>query len=105
MVKKMNSNESSFFESRRTFLKGTAYAAAGAVVAKGVFSEVIATPAMADEFTPLPLNNGTPAHYPPADQWDSFKELDGNDWKRGGTGRNGVESDENEDGIKLNEFM
>jgi anaerobic selenocysteine-containing dehydrogenase len=101
----MNNNESSFFESRRTFLKGTAYAAAGAVVAKGVFSEVVATPAMADGFTPVPVNNGTPLHYPPVEQWDSFTELDGNDWKRGGTGRNGVQSAENPDGIKATEYM
>ena len=105
MVKKMNKNDSSFFESRRMFLKGTAYTVAGATLAKGVFSTVIDTPAMADDFKSIPLSNGTPLHYPPLEEWDSFKELDGDDWKRGGTGRNGVESEENSDGIKVNEFM
>jgi len=86
MVKKMNNNESSFFESRRTFLKGTTYAVAGVVAAKGVFTALEAsnneTPA--DAFSKVPMVNGTPAHYPPHDQWDSFTELSGDDWKRGG---------------------
>ena len=104
MVKKMNNEKSSFFESRRTFLKGTSYAVAGAVVAKGVFSTVVDTPLMADEskFTPTPDNL---AFYPPLNEWDSFTELDGADWKRGGTGRNGVQSEDNPDGIKATEYM
>ncbi len=127
MVKKMNNNESSFFESRRTFLKGTSYAVAGAVVAKGVFSTVVDTPAMAEEFKGVPVPNGTPMYYPtpkwdpkqytwknfvdsynfkPTENvWNSFTELDGNDWKRGGIGRNGIQSEDNPDGIKANEYM
>jgi len=104
MVKKMNNEKSSFFESRRSFLKGTTYTVAGAVVAKGVFSTIVDTPLMADDskFTPTPENL---AFYPPLSEWDSFTELDGQDWKRGGTGRNGVQSKENPDGIKATEYM
>ncbi|MBU1669437.1 molybdopterin-dependent oxidoreductase [bacterium] len=104
MTKKMNNNKSSFFESRRTFLKGTTYAVAGAAVAKGVFSTIVDTPAFAEDtkFTSTPENL---VFYPPFDQWDSFTELDGQDWKRGGTGRNGVQSAENPDGIKATEYM
>ena len=105
MVKKMNNENSSFFESRRTFLKGATYTVAGAVVAKGVFSTIIDTPVMANELDSLPLENGTPKFYPPHSKWDSFTELDGNDWKRGGVGRNGIQSKENPDGIKATEYM
>jgi len=94
MVKKMNDKNSSFFESRRTFLKGTAYTVAGATVAKGVFSTIVDTPALAEDtkFTSTPKNL---SFYPDFQEWDSFKELDGQDWKRGGTARNGVASEEN----------
>ncbi len=104
MVKKMNNENSSFFESRRSFLKGTTYTVAGAVVAKGVFSTIVETPLMADEtkFTSTPENL---LFYPKLEDWDSFKELDGQDWKRGGTGRNGVQSEDNPDGIKATEYM
>jgi len=104
MVKKMNDNNASFFESRRSFLKGTAYTVAGATVAKGVFSTIVDTPALAEEskFTSTPQNL---SFYPSFEEWDSFKELDGQDWKRGGTLRNGVASEENPDGIKATEYM
>ncbi len=101
---KVNNEQSTFVESRRTFLKGTAYTVAGASLATGVFKSIAQTPAVADdahvESAMKPLN-----FYPPFEEWDSFKELDGKDWKRGGTGRNGVESEDNPDGIKVNEFM
>jgi len=104
MVKKMNDKNSSFFESRRTFLKGTAYTVAGATVAKGVFSTIVDTPALAEDtkFTSTPKNL---SFYPDFQEWDSFKELDGQDWKRGGTARNGVASEENPNGIKATEYM
>ena len=38
-------NKSTFVESRRTFLKGTAYSVAGATLAAGVFKTVADTPA------------------------------------------------------------
>ncbi len=104
MVKKMNEKSSSFFESRRNFLRGTAYTVAGATVAKGVFSTIVDTPAMADDgkFTATPESL---SFYPAHDEWDSFTELDGLDWKRGGVGRKGVQSADNPDGIKATEYM
>jgi len=104
MVKKMNDKSSSFFESRRTFLKGTAYTVAGATLAKGVFSTMVDTPAYAEDtkFTATPENL---SFYPPLAEWDSFTELDGQDWKRGGVGRNGVASEDNPNGIKATEYM
>jgi len=74
-------------------LKGTAYTVGGAVVAKGVFSTIVETPAVANDsnFTSTPKSL---SFYPAFEEWDSFKELDGNDWKRGGVGRNGIKSDD-----------
>ena len=91
-----------FLESRRKFLKGSAYSVAGATVAAGVFSNVVAEDLEPEtKFTPTP---STLDFYPPVDEWDSFKELDGADWKRGGTGRNGVQSEDNPDGIQVNDY-
>ncbi|HIC78371.1 MAG TPA: twin-arginine translocation signal domain-containing protein, partial [Sulfurovum sp.] len=93
----MNETKSSFFESRREFLKGTAYTVAGATVAKGVFSTIVETPVFADEGEKIvaPVNL---ERYPDPENWDSYFELDGDDWKRGGVGRKGVKSKENPDG-------
>ncbi|WP_200763770.1 molybdopterin-dependent oxidoreductase [Nitrosophilus alvini] len=92
-----------FIESRRNFLKGTAAAVAGIGVAKGVFSTIIQTDAVAAQnFTNTPTNL---EFYPPLEQWDDFKELDGDDWKRGGIERHGIKSDSNPDGIKVNNYM
>jgi len=104
MTKTMNTEKPSFIEGRRNFLKGTAYTVAGTALVKGVFDTIVTTPAMAEDskFTPTPK---TLSFYPPLDEWDSFTELDGNDWKRGGTGRNGVASENNPDGIKATEYM
>ena len=103
MTKSMK-NDNNFIEGRRSFLKGTAYSVAGATLAAGVFETVASTPVVAQEtkFTATPK---TLAFYPPLEEWDSFTELDGNDWKRGGTSRNGVQSAENPDGIKATEYM
>ena len=92
-----------FIESRRSFLKGTAYTVAGATLAKGVFSTIAETPAVADM-----QNSTTPTNlefYPDVENWNSYTELDGDDWKRGGIGRRGVFSESNPDGIKANEYM
>jgi len=103
MTKSMK-NDNNFIEGRRSFLKGTAYSVAGATLAAGVFETIVDTHAMAEgkKFTSTPK---TLSFYPPLQEWDSFKELDGSDWKRGGTGRNGVRTETNKDGIKVNEFM
>ena len=91
-----------FLESRRKFLKGTAYGVAGATVAAGVFTNVVAMESEeTSKFTPTPANLD---FYPPQSEWDSFLELDGDDWKRGGTGRNGVRSKENPDGIEVHDY-
>ena len=105
MTKSMNSTtDKNFIEGRRSFLKGTAYSVAGATLATGVFKTVAETPAVAEnKFTPTP---DTLAFYPPLEEWDSFTELDGTDWKRGGTGRNnGIRTEENPNGIKATEYM
>jgi len=95
----------SFIEGRRTFLKGSAYTVAGAVVAKGVFSSLVVAEAEASDNPSNPIHNGNLNNYPAFDKWDSYHELDGDDWKRGGTGRNGIKSESNPDGIEKNEYM
>jgi anaerobic selenocysteine-containing dehydrogenase len=91
-----------YLESRRTFLKGAAFTVAGAAIAKGVFTtDAIAESVSESKFTNTP---DSLSFYPPLDQWDDFKELDGDDWKRGGIGRKGVQSAENPDGIYVNDF-
>jgi anaerobic selenocysteine-containing dehydrogenase len=92
-----------YLESRRTFLKGAAFTVAGAAIAKGVFStDAIAESVSQSKFTNTP---DTLSFYPPLEQWDDYQELDGQDWKRGGIDRHGVESAENPDGIKVHDFM
>jgi len=91
-----------YLQSRRTFLKGAAFSVAGAAIVKGVFT----TDAIADSISESKFTN-TPdslSFYPPMDQWDDFKELDGNDWKRGGIDRHGVRSDSNPEGIEVNDY-
>ncbi|QSZ42426.1 molybdopterin-dependent oxidoreductase [Sulfurimonas aquatica] len=91
-----------YLQSRRTFLKGAAFSVAGVAIAKGVF----ATDAAAESVNESKFTN-TPDSinfYPDHADWDNFSELDGDDWKRGGIDRHGVESAENPDGIKVNNF-
>jgi anaerobic selenocysteine-containing dehydrogenase len=91
-----------FLESRRKFLKSSAYGVAGATVVAGVF-----TNAIAEETAEVTKTASTPKaleFYPPVSEWDSFLELDGNDWKRGGVGRNGVASEDNKDGIEIHDY-
>ena len=91
-----------YLESRRTFLKGAAFTVAGAAIAKGVFTtDAIAESVSESKFTNTP---DSLSFYPPLDQWEDFKELDGDDWKRGGIARKGVQSAENPDGIYVNDF-
>jgi anaerobic selenocysteine-containing dehydrogenase len=90
-----------FFESRRNFLKGTALAVGGVAVAKGVFSGVSPELEASSEFSTTPENLD---FYPPFEEWKDFNELDGDDWKRGGIDRKGIQSEKNPDGIKVNNF-
>ena len=91
-----------FFENRRNFLKGSALAIGGIAVSKSIFSGISPELQAEGEFSTTPSNLN---FYPPLEQWDDFKELDGEDWKRGGIDRKGIQSDENPNGIKVNNFM
>jgi len=89
-------------ESRRTFLKGAAFTVAGASLATGVFETVAeANNEVTAEFTNTPESLD---FYPPLEKWDSFRELDGDDWKRGGINRKGVKSKDNPDGIEVHDY-
>ena len=91
-----------YLQSRRTFLKGAAFSVAGVAIAKGVF----ATDAVAESVSESKFTN-TPdslSFYPDVKEWNSFKELDGTDWKRGGIERHGVRSESNPDGIQVNDY-
>jgi anaerobic selenocysteine-containing dehydrogenase len=91
-----------YLQSRRTFLKGAAFTVAGAAIAKGVFTaDAQAESVSQSKFTDTP---DSLSFYPPMDQWDDFKELDGNDWKRGGLERKGVRTEDNPDGIEVNDY-
>ena len=91
-----------YLESRRTFLKGAAFTVAGATIAKGVFTtDAIAKSVSNSKFTNTP---DSLSFYPPMSEWNDFKELDGNDWKRGGIDRHGVRSESNPDGIRVNDY-
>jgi len=92
-----------YLQSRRTFLKGAAFTVAGAAIAKGVFTaDAQAESVSQSKFTDTP---DSLSFYPPLDQWDDFKELDGDDWKRGGISRKGVKTPDNPDGIEVNDYM
>ena len=92
-----------YLQSRRTFLKGAAFTVAGAAIAKGVFTtDVLAESVEQSKFTNTP---DSLSFYPPMEEWADFKELDGDDWKRGGIDRKGVRSESNPDGIEVNDYM
>ena len=91
-----------YLQSRRTFLKGAAFSVAGAAIAKGVFTtDAIAESIEESKFTNTPSSL---SFYPPMEEWGDFKELDGDDWKRGGIDRKGVRSESNPDGIEVNDY-
>jgi anaerobic selenocysteine-containing dehydrogenase len=102
MTKSMNNHDKHFIESRRSFLKNSAFSVAGATIAVGVFKGAHAPLHADDRFTSTPK---TLKFYPDYKEWDSYVELDGNDWKRGGIGRKGVKSEANPEGIKATEYM
>lgn len=88
---------------RRTFLKGAAFSVAGVTLARGVFStDAVAESVAESKFTNTP---NSLSFYPDHKEWNNFAELDGTDWKRGGIERHGVRSEENPDGILVNNFM
>ncbi len=91
-----------YLQSRRSFLKGAAFTVAGVTIAKGVFStDAVAESIDSSKFTNTPENL---SFYPPQEEWESFQELSGEDWKRGGIDRHGVASANNPDGIEVHDY-
>lgn len=79
--------------SRRNFLKATAFTAGAAITAKGVVNSFVPELHASEEqlsFDKMPVNDGNFTAYPPHKNWDSWKELDGDDWKRGGINRKNI---------------
>lgn len=78
---------------RRDFLKAAAAAGTAAVVTAGAVRSFIPQ-ARAGQTLPgfdkLPVHDGNFARYPPFEQWSGWRELDGDDWKRGGVERHDV---------------
>ncbi len=92
-----------YLQSRRSFLKGAAFTVAGVTIAKGVFStDAVAESIDGSKFTNTPENL---SFYPPQEEWESFAELSGEDWKRGGIDRHGVASANNPDGIEVHDYV
>ncbi|MEQ1568350.1 MAG: molybdopterin-dependent oxidoreductase [Myxococcota bacterium] len=77
---------------RRDFLKAAA-ATTGATLVVGAVRSFIpegaeaAAAASSDRFDRIPVEHGNFAKYPPLEKWRGWRELDGDDWKRGGIGR------------------
>ncbi len=92
-----------YIQNRRSFLKGAAFTIAGVSIAKGVFTtSAVAESVHESKFTNTP---DTLSFYPSQEEWESFQELSGDDWKRGGIERHGVASDDNPDGIAVHDYM
>lgn len=80
---------------RRTFMKAAAVASGATAALVGSVRSFVpkaragqAAPGSHDK---LPVVDGNLHRYPPHEQWNSFKELDGHDWKKGGTLRHDVQ--------------
>ena len=79
---------------RRDFLKaaaittGATAAAAGAI--KSVVPEVRAGEPLPKTWDQVPVVDGNFQPYPPFEKWNGWRELSGEDWKRGGVGRTEV---------------
>lgn len=80
---------------RRDFMKAAAATAGAAAVTAGAVKsfipearagEVLAN-ASASRFDKLPIVDGNFHAYPPFEKWGSWRELSGDDWKRGGIAR------------------
>ncbi|MCO4763695.1 MAG: molybdopterin-dependent oxidoreductase, partial [Myxococcales bacterium] len=79
---------------RRDFMKAAAASAGALVTAVGavrtfVPQAIAGEPlgAMGGKFDRVPVVNGNFQAYPPFEKWSSWRELSGDDWKRGGIGR------------------
>jgi anaerobic selenocysteine-containing dehydrogenase len=78
---------------RRDFLKAAAVTTGATAVTVGAvrsfIPEVKAGERLAT-FDKVPVVDGNFASYPPFEKWDGWRELSGDDWKRGGIGRHDV---------------
>lgn len=78
---------------RRDFLKVAAAASGAVVTTAGAVRSFVPT-LHAGEVVPgfdtVPVVNGDFARFPPVEKWGSWRELSGDDWKRGGIARTDV---------------
>jgi anaerobic selenocysteine-containing dehydrogenase len=77
---------------RRDFLKAAAVAGGAAAVTAGSVRSFLPTahagePLGPKGFDQVPIVDGNLASYPPAEKWGGWRELSGDDWKRGGIAR------------------
>ncbi|MCB9524237.1 MAG: molybdopterin-dependent oxidoreductase [Myxococcales bacterium] len=78
---------------RRDFMKAAAVSAGALSAIVGSVRSVVPKAKAGDkvgDFDKVPIVNGDLAAYPPFEKWDSWKELSGEDWKRGGLLRHDV---------------
>ncbi|MBI4819422.1 MAG: molybdopterin-dependent oxidoreductase [Deltaproteobacteria bacterium] len=83
---------------RRDFLKAAAAATGAAVATVGAIRSFIpkarAGESLSGRIDRVPVVHGNFASYPPTEKWDSWRELSGDDHKRGGALRTDVKSHE-----------
>lgn len=75
---------------RRDFLKAAAVTGGAVAVTAGAVRSFIPAARAGEKlqgFDKVPVVNGDFAMYPPPEKWGSWRELSGDDWKRGGIGR------------------
>jgi anaerobic selenocysteine-containing dehydrogenase len=79
---------------RRDFIKAAAATSGATVVAVGAIKSFIpaarAGEKLQSNFDKLPIINGNFNAYPPHEKWSGWREMDGDDWKRGGMLRHDV---------------
>lgn len=79
---------------RREFLKAAALSAGAATLTVGAVRSFIPQARAGDVLAPkhdkLPVIDGNFSSYPPFEKWSSWREMSGNDWKRGGLLRHDV---------------
>jgi len=79
---------------RRTFLKAAALTSGAAAAVVGSVRSFVPRAHAGDKletkYDKLAIVDGNLHRYPPFEKWTSFKEMSGDDWKRGGIGRHDV---------------
>ncbi|MEF3192382.1 MAG: molybdopterin-dependent oxidoreductase [Campylobacterales bacterium] len=81
--------------SRRNFLKAAAITGGAAALTVGAVKSFIpelkaGEKVDPDKFDKIPVVNGNFAAYPPHEKWGGWREMSGDDWKRGGIARHDV---------------